>query len=273
MGRKLPIGLSADDLTARRGFIGGSDANKIASGNLSNLHQLWREKTGRLRPLDLSDELPVMMGSWTEELNRFWFERRTGYDVTREGERIVHPHYPFLAATLDGWTRTESGDDAVYEAKHVNGFNYDPETILARYTPQLHHQMYVAGIGHAALSVFVGTMQWDLIWVEFDPLYHAALLTAEKRFWQSVIDDVEPIEEEITPPDYIPPTETIDMTGNNQFAAAAADFLETREPAKRNKAASESLRSMLPDTAAAATGYGVAVKRDSRGAIRLSVTK
>lgn len=273
MVRKLPIGLTPDDLTARRGFIGGSDANQIAGGVLSNLHRLWGEKTGRLRPSDLSDVLAVMMGSWTEELNRYWFERQTGLTITREGERVIHPRYPYLAATLDGFTSTRSGDGCVYEAKHVNAFNYDAATILARYMPQLHHQMYVVGVEHAALSVFVGTMQWELMWVDFDPLYHSELLAAEQRFWRSVVEDKEPSEEGVTPPDYVPPVEVIDMTGNNFWASVALDWIESKEAALRNKQAGESLKSLLPETAASASGHGVAVKRDSRGYVRLSLTK
>jgi predicted phage-related endonuclease len=189
LARTLAVGLSADDLTARRGFIGGSDANLIARGELAPLQRLWREKTGRSRPPDLSHRLPVMMGSWTEELNRHWFERQTGLEVTCEGKRLIHADYPYLAVTLDGLTSTPDGDQAVFEAKHVNERTYNPDIVLGRYMPQLTHAMYVVGCRHAVLSVLIGTEHWQPLWVEYDPLYAAELLAAERAFWRHVTED------------------------------------------------------------------------------------
>lgn len=132
------------------------------------------------------------MGAWTEELNRHWFERQTGLVVTREGERIVHPQYPYLAATLDGVTTIHvGGDEAVFEAKHVRE-GTTLKTVVDRYYAQLMHQMFVTGFRHAALSVFVGTMDWECVFVEFDPLYHAELLAAEQEFWRHVTRDTPP---------------------------------------------------------------------------------
>lgn len=190
--RVLAAGLSAEDIAARRHFLGSSDARCIADGGPADLRQLWAEKTGRARPPDLSDKLPVLIGTVTEELNRYWFEQRTGRTVTRERERITHPDYPWLAATLDGITTTASGEGALFEAKHVNPFTYRADKVLSRYLPQLYHGMYVAGVHYAVLSVFVGTLKYEAIWTEFDPLYWAELFAAERRFWRYVIEDVSP---------------------------------------------------------------------------------
>jgi predicted phage-related endonuclease len=272
--RKLAVGLTPDDLVARRKFIGGSDANRIAGGDPGELQQLWQEKTGRSRPADLSAVLPVWMGSWTEELNRYWFEMQTGLDVTREGERLMHASYPYIAATLDGYTTTRDGQGCVFEAKHVNGFNYDAERILLRYLPQLHHQMFVAGVERAALSTFIGTQRWELQWIDFDPLYHAELLAREIGFWQCVAEDRSPTEERsIAPPDITPKVIAVDMTGNNLWAASAADYLENLDAAAKHKQAGDDLKGLLPDEAKSAYGHGVTVKRDARGAVRLSVER
>lgn len=61
----------------RRKGIGGSDAMKIMSGDWLTL---WEEKTGRAAAQDLSDVLPVVMGAWTEPLNRYWFEKKNRYE-------------------------------------------------------------------------------------------------------------------------------------------------------------------------------------------------
>ena len=64
------IGLSESAIRIRRSYIGGSDANAILSGDAGRLLDLWREKTGVAKPVDLSGVLPVMMGSWTEASRR-----------------------------------------------------------------------------------------------------------------------------------------------------------------------------------------------------------
>ena len=46
--------------------IGGSDAVRIMEGDW---HTLWKEKTGRQEPKDLSRVLPVQLGILSETLN------------------------------------------------------------------------------------------------------------------------------------------------------------------------------------------------------------
>ena len=62
----------------RIGFIGGSDMRRIMEGDWISL---WQEKTGRKEPDDLSDVLPVQLGTFTEQFNINWFQRQTGKDV------------------------------------------------------------------------------------------------------------------------------------------------------------------------------------------------
>ena len=47
-----------------------------------SLLRLWREKRGEVEPEDLSGNLIVQFGRVTEELNRLWFERNTGQEIT-----------------------------------------------------------------------------------------------------------------------------------------------------------------------------------------------
>ena len=55
----------------RIGFIGGSDMRRIMEGDWISL---WEEKTGRKKPDDLSDVLPVQLGTFTEQFNINWFQ-------------------------------------------------------------------------------------------------------------------------------------------------------------------------------------------------------
>jgi predicted phage-related endonuclease len=63
----------------RRHFIGGSDARIIMGQDEKALIRLWQEKRGEVGPEDLSANLMVQLGVATEDLNRTWYERNTGY--------------------------------------------------------------------------------------------------------------------------------------------------------------------------------------------------
>src|SRR6266540_2810998 len=66
----------------RRYFIGGSDARIVMGDDEAALLRLWREKRGEVEPEDLSHNLIVQLGTATEDLNRTWYERNTGWRVT-----------------------------------------------------------------------------------------------------------------------------------------------------------------------------------------------
>jgi hypothetical protein len=46
-----------------------------------NLIRPWREKRAEVEPEDLSSNLIVQLGTVTEDLNRRWYERNTGYAI------------------------------------------------------------------------------------------------------------------------------------------------------------------------------------------------
>ena len=56
----------------RKGFIGGSDMNVIMNGDW---RKLWLVKTGRQESDDLSNNLAVQLGSYTEQFNINWFKK------------------------------------------------------------------------------------------------------------------------------------------------------------------------------------------------------
>ena len=56
----------------RKGFIGGSDCVKIMNGDWL---ELWQIKTGRVESDDLSRNIAVQLGSFTEDFNLKWFEQ------------------------------------------------------------------------------------------------------------------------------------------------------------------------------------------------------
>jgi len=266
------LGLSAEQLARRRRAIGGSDANILMSGDDERIYNLWPEKRGERQPDDLSDVLIVQMGSYLEPFTVAWFEKVTGRGVISRGREERHASIEYMACTLDGMTVTPDGkQSAVFEAKFCQPFNFDRGAILLRYMPQLTHNAIVTGVEHAVLACLVGSGQFHVIDVEIDPFYAASLLEREREFWECVQSGKAP--NGFTPVrPVIPASEmrTVDMTGSNEWASHAADWLEYREPAKRFDAAAKSLKSLVADDVCEAHGHGIRVKRNARRALTIS---
>ena len=255
----MKLGLSKEALIARRKFIGGSDAVKIMAGDWFSL---WEDKTGRKEPEDLSRVLPVQMGNATEEFNAYWFELMTGNTVVRRGEHVVSKAYPFMACTLDG---VVAKGPMVWQAKHVAG-RQPLEEVVARYTPQVTHEMLVCGLSAAVLSVLIGTDRYEAIEIPLDDFYAETLIEREREFWGFVERDEQPLNgAPIVPPPPVEKYRKIDMTGNNQFASLAADWLANEQGNKVFLASIAGIKAMIEPDVGEATGYGLLVKRDRRG--------
>jgi predicted phage-related endonuclease len=204
------------------------------------------------------------MGIWSEPLNLYWFQRKMGLAVSREGEAAISPDHPFMACTLDGWIASEH---AVVQCKHCSG--REPfETILERYMPQVQHEMIVTGAAKAYLSVFLGSGDWRCETIAPDPFYAAALIEAERAFWDCVKTGKPPCP---PPPVPIPAgdaSRVVDMAMSNSWAMNAAIWLETKEHAATFDNAQKELKTLVESDVKRAFGHGVEINRDRRGALR-----
>lgn len=192
-------GLTPAQRAARRGSIGASDANVIMSGDPGAVLHLWRVKRGETETEDLSDILPVMLGQWTEEFSRQWFERQTGLDVEDAGRSCRHPEHEWMTCTLDGLVRHPDGRRSVFEAKHCSA-RATARDVIVRYLPQLTHSMLVTGCDDALLSVIYGNNRWEAYAIDIDLFYAAELVEAERRFWECVTSGQRPVAARIAPP-------------------------------------------------------------------------
>lgn len=257
----------------RRAALGGSDANILMGGDDAAILQLWKEKRGEGESEDLSRVLPVQMGVWTEPFNLYWYGLMTGRSVTNSGEARAHPTYPFMACTLDGLTTTNDGTPAVFEAKHVNAFA-KIEEVEQRYQPQVHHNMAVCGVERAVLSVFVGTLKWECTEVELDDWYLAELMDRERAFWAAVQSGEPPVSMPAVAAPVAPEKwRTVDMTGSNEWASLATDWLANRDAAKTFEKATKGIKELVADDVGEAAGHGVVAKRAKNASIRISEAK
>jgi predicted phage-related endonuclease len=253
----------------RRYFIGGSDARVVIGKDESALRQLWREKRGEVAPEDLSTNLVVQLGKVTEDLNRHWFETSTGQEVVDVQRHIRHPALRWMGATLDG--RVEA-TGAVFEAKFMLPRSFSEEAALEKYAPQLQHNMWVVAARTAVLSVITGGGKWVEIKTHADPLYQHLIITAEKKFWRCVENGETPALFGIDPPKpRIEAVRIVDMTSSNAWAEFAAIFSRTHDAHQEHERAKAELKTLMPDDAQQAFGYGIRAKRSKSGAVSFNL--
>jgi predicted phage-related endonuclease len=257
--------ISATSLLHRRCFIGGSDARIIMGDDETALLRLWQEKRGEIEPEDLSGNLIVQLGSVTEELNRWWYERNTGQTVTEIQRQVFHPVKKWMAATLDGMVKATG---AVFEAKFMLPWSFSEEGAVTKHMAQLQHNMWVTASRTAALSVITGGGKWVEITVPADPLYQHLLLTAEKKFWRCVESGETPHLFGLDPPrPRIEAVRVVDMSLSNAWAELAASFRRTRDAFLEHEKAKGELKALVPEDAREASGHGLRARRSKSGAI------
>jgi predicted phage-related endonuclease len=226
---------------------------------------LWREKRGEEEPEDLSGKLAVVLGSWTEAFNRQWYERALGVEVRRAGEVVQCSIHPWRTCTLDGFLDNKR---AVWEAKHCSAFTKADE-VLERYMPQLQHNMAVTKADSAVLSVIFGNGKWECFEVASDWMYQDELLEAEMRFWACVQTGEAPVPFPAPRAPKPMGVREVCLEGNNAWASHAADWLDSRDAARKHAAATSGLKELVEVDVARAFGHGLEAKRNKAGAVSI----
>jgi predicted phage-related endonuclease len=249
----------------RRPFIGGSDARIIMGSDDAAVIRLWRQKRGEAEPEDLSGNLTVQLGIVTEELNRTWYERKTGRSIGDVQRRVQHSAIPWMAATLDGIIE---GIGAVFEAKFMLPWSFSEEAAAEKYMAQLQHNMWVTHLRSAVLSIITGGGKWVEITIPMDPLYLSVLVSAEKKFWRCVQSGDAPHLINAQPPrPRIEAIRIVDMSSSNSWAEFAGLFRNTRQAFLDHERAKNELKALMPEDAKEAIGHGVRGKRSKSGAV------
>ncbi len=170
-----------------------------------------------------------------------------------------------MAATLDGRV---AGSDAVFEAKFMLPWSFSEEGALAKYSPQLQHNMWVVAARTAVLSVITGGGKWVEILAHADPLYQHLIVTAERKFWRCVENGEEPRLFGVVPPKpRIEAIRVVDMSTSNAWAEFADLYARTRSAHLEHEQAKAELKGLMPEDAREAIGHGVRAKRSKSGAV------
>lgn len=145
---------------ARRTLVTASDVAAVCGLNpYCSALEVWARKTGRIEDDRAATSEAVRWGTLLEPVILGEFARRTGRRVERGGVLLRSTRYPWLAATLDGWTwSTEDEARRPVEAKAVGLRQAGAweDGIAPHYEPQVATQAIVTGTPDAWAAALVG---------------------------------------------------------------------------------------------------------------------
>ena len=257
----------------RTWFIGGSDAKRIMNGDWLALYE---EKVGIRQPDDLSNVFRVQLGKWTESFHAEWLVEQHNMQLTDPDGPVVHPEHDFLVGQLD---RLWPEKGTFVELKHSNE-RASPREMTENYLPQVAHYCSCMGVSVAYISTIPGNGEPFVTKVEPSHEYMTKLTEMEVAFWWHVQNKVAP---EIIPTATLERTNAlakdtkvdgfryVDMSKNNAWASAASDFISTREAVATHDKAKDTLKELIEADVGEASGHGITIKRDKRGALRFTV--
>lgn len=260
--------LTAVQIAARENKLTASRVACLMTGDEERIIDLWREMIGDpyYTPDDLSGIWPVQLGLVTEQLNLDWFERKYGA-VTRRGQ-VVTGDPDWAACTLDGWSIARN---CPVECKHVGGHER-PSEIISRYQPQMQWTMIVTSAEQCAFSVISAANEPTVDFIPRDRIYGDILMSRAVTFMKCVEDMVPPLSIAPATPPVIPSRE-YDVTGNNMWAAAAADWLANIRGKKTAEKAEKELKSIVPSDALKCFGHGVNISRARNGNLTIKAVE
>ena len=254
----------------RKGFIGGSDCVKIMQGNWL---ELWQIKTGLVESDDLSRNLAVQLGSYTEDFNLEWFEIE--YDcILSNLQREYELQIGTVPAkgTVDG---TWNGH--VIEAKHTNSYN-NMEGVIEYYMPQIQLYAHLAKADGAYLSVIFGNNKWEAAYVDRDEKYFDSMWAVVSDFWGYVVRKQEPVgydEPVQLSIDKIAVDNMVkrDANTDNRFVDAAVTYVNGYEKNRVFENTKKDLKAMVAQNEREVYCDYLTVKRDKRGSLRITPRK
>lgn len=174
-------------LEERRKGIGGSDVAAILGlSPFKTAYQVYREKrkeVGDWKGNNLTD-----WGKRMEPAIRQWYSDQTGRNVRLPDKIMYHEKYPFMLASLDGFT----DDQRIVEIKTArSGKGWgEPGTneIPDYYAVQCHHYMIVTGFDVTDVPVSVSGGSPELYEVPADKEIAEMIIETCATFWKRVVD-------------------------------------------------------------------------------------
>lgn len=129
--------------------------------------------------------------------------------------------------------------------------------------------MAVMKADSAVLSVIFGNQKFEIFLIEADWFYQLELLEAEENFWSCVTTGELPVPAQVPLAPLPAGVRAVSFEGNNFWAAAASDWLQSRQSAKLHTTACSQIKGLIEDGVGRAFGHGIEAKRSKSGAITI----
>jgi putative phage-type endonuclease len=177
---------NAQWLEERRKGIGGSDIAAIMGlSPFKTAYQVYREKRKEVE--DWQGNNLTDWGKRMEPAIRQWYSDTTGRSVRLPDKIMYHEKYPFMLASLDGFT----DDRRIVEIKTArSGKSWgEPGTnqIPDYYAVQCHHYMIVTRFEVADIPVSIAGGSPELYEVPADKEISEIIIEAAAKFWERVV--------------------------------------------------------------------------------------
>jgi putative phage-type endonuclease len=170
-------------LELRKKGIGGSDSAAIVGlDRYRSAFDVYAEKIG-LKP-EQPDNEAMRQGRDLEQYVAERFMEATGKKVRRRNAVLQHPEHHWMLANIDRWV---VGENAGFEAKTTSVLNrtkFAQGEFPPNYYVQCVHYMAVTGAERWYLAVLVLNKSFHVFTIERDEAEIAALVQAEKHFWE-----------------------------------------------------------------------------------------
>lgn len=256
--------LSDEQWKRREGKIGASFIPALMAADEPKILREWFRLTDHpdYEPEDLSHTWPVIMGTIVEGPMLDWYEWRHAAALTHRGEWWNHPRLGYIGCTLDALREV---DNTVIDCKWMGRFRPIEEARLY-YTGQLVVQKACTMADKASLLVVYGGDEPTEYEASWDEAYEREVWGRIAWFWSRV--------ETLQPPVALPAVQApvpaireVCMDNSNVWAAAADDWICTKEAAARFEAAKKTMKGLIEPDVARAYGHGVIASRSKAGAI------
>jgi predicted phage-related endonuclease len=258
--------LSEEQWKRREGHIGASFVPWLMAGDEKRMVAEWMrlvEHPDYVRE-DLSREWGPSFGGYVEPFALDWHEAKTGHALTRRGEWVEHPQFPYIGCTLDSY---READHCVLDCKVLSRWsNLDEQR--AFYTPQLVVQTRSVRAQLAALLVVYGGEEPQEYPAGWDQDYERAVWERVQWFWGRV-ETLEPPCELPAVKGSVPAVKAYDMSSSNAWAAQAGAWLGNKDAAGQFASSAKELKGLTPPDAVRAYGHGIQVSRSKAGALTI----
>ena len=258
--------LTEEQKRLREGKLGASFVPYLMAGDEAKIRREWMRLVDHPDYVeeDLSGVWAPSFGAYVEPFALDWHERKTGHALTLRGHWVQHSEYPWLGATLDAW---REHDSTVVDCKAPLKWS-KLDDVRAFYVGQLVVQRACINAERAALLVVHGGDEPVEFAATWDAEYEAQVWERVHWFWGRV--------ESLQPPCRLPRVQgpvpairTVDMTGNNMWAAYAANWLGNKDAADCFNRAAKTLKELIEPDVQKAFGHGICASRSKAGAISI----